>query len=132
MVRNTYLQESLVTWPFTEQTKVYDFPSNALLTRFTVPGMDSLLWSRLQKQSESIWFPHDSHATIATVGTLCLEAWCCGMQHPVLDKTIDSFSSPVVCTASSGTMKTRQQGSHFLLNSSSISIYPIASILCFL
>lgn len=132
MVRNTYSQASLLTWPFTEEPKVYEFPSNALLTRFTVPGMDFLLWSRLQIQSESIWFPYDRHATIATVGTLCLEAWRCGMQHPLLTKTTDRFSSPVVYTASSGTMKTRRQGSHFQVNSISISMYPIASILLFL
>lgn len=36
--------------------RAYDFPKSGLLTRFTIPGTDPLLWSRPQIQSESSWF----------------------------------------------------------------------------
>lgn len=44
------------------------FPSQQLLTRFSVPGVNSLLWSRPQIPSESSWLPHNGHVTVKPVG----------------------------------------------------------------
>lgn len=43
-------------------------PATVFLTRFTVPGMCSLLWSRSQINQKTVGDPYIGHATVIQVG----------------------------------------------------------------
>lgn len=64
----------MTTYPFINNTsstffyRACDFPSYWFLTRFTVPGMCSLLWSRSQANQKAVGDPYIGHATIIQVG----------------------------------------------------------------
>lgn len=84
MEENKYVEGSLTTCPFSKNSSrfpttvfdllAFDLHRHVVLTRVIAPGMDSLLWSRLQVQSESSWLPQNGHATIVAVNTLCLSS----------------------------------------------------------
>ena len=48
---------------------------------------------------------HNGHATIVSVGTSCLQRWCCGIPGPVLGKTIGAPFHPEACITAYITMK---------------------------
>lgn len=77
--------------------------------RITIPNMKSLRGIRPQIQGKGDWLCHNHHATIATVGTICL-AYCCSIQGPALGETTDVFSPPVSCIACSSTVTSSQEG----------------------
>lgn len=51
----------------------------------------------LKYSQEVICYPHNTHATIALMGTFCLSGQFCSLQDVLIGKTIDDFSFPVSC-----------------------------------
>lgn len=90
-------------------------PSNhVFLTRHTILGMSSLLWSRPHVQAKSVWLhPYTSHDTITLVGPFCLAGWYWTTQSPQLIKTVDGFSVLATWPASPCTVSTKQLESTF-------------------
>ena len=62
-------------WPFSKKPTVGSplEPMTSTLIRFTVLGMNSLLWNSPQIQSVSSGHPHTSNAPVAPVSTSLLQ-----------------------------------------------------------
>lgn len=102
--------------------RAYNILGFEYLISFTVLGTCSFLWSKPQIQPENCCDPHNSHTPTEQVDTSCLEDWYCSMQSPVLSKTTGGFSPPVVCIASSSTIKPTQQRRSFFISLRSIPL----------
>ena len=68
----------------------FDLPHHGLLVRFPLPDIHSLLWSKSQMESESVWLLLDSHAAVAPVGMLWQTGQCRSIQGPLLAKSVFS------------------------------------------
>lgn len=68
----------------------FDLPHRGLLVRFPLPDIHSLLWSKSQMESESVWLLLDSHAAIAPVGVPWQTGQYLSIQGPLLGKSVFS------------------------------------------
>lgn len=78
-------RRSLTTYSFSKtivapHSRVCDLQSHGLLTRLTVPGIHSFLWSRLAFRLCGWLFLQLSHLSCTGVIS-CLASWSCGTQN---------------------------------------------------
>lgn len=109
--------------------RAYDLLSCVILTRFTVPDINSFLQRRPQiqcKKKAVDYLPHTTPASVTPMAAFHLAGQYCKVH--CWESPLRGFSSPAACVGTPSTMETSQQRGSFQVSSRFISLCSVLGV----